>query len=554
MTIWLLAGQVSCGSIAAWWNNRGPSFLMQDDDTGGIRYSLCNGNHTPIFSDDKTLTTPFSTYLPKNKTSLAATGWMDGETTWASIFYLDNNDEIVNALLKCDWNTGHWLNTGEYVTSSGAPKVAPESGLSAVLLGATDGYRVFYNDLEGSLHQIGYTSTSSWAYYGVVSNDKMSTQGISSAFYNKNITVVRPRDDKNMGVSRLYSDQSWHISTFPESLTLSGNKSTNATAASDLKINSTTSEFSLPAWDGNASAVALGIDSDYTRSVFYIGTDKKLYQIGNKNYTWSVFDRPGDNMWPEADVASGPIGIASDFSTNIMRLYYMSGGRMIEVDGDNGNWQTATVLASVNQTQVTDTPSSTPTGNSPSAQGNGGLSDGAKAGISVGVTLGVIAVGGMLFAFLFLRRRQKKLDDADAAAAAAAAGSDQQHMSPNSGYTAPTTAFSQAGPQGGNHDGYPPQQTGYTPLQTEYAQQAGYPQPMAYNAVSADGQYAQPAPVHPYPQQQVFSQDGGWTYATPTTAQNPQQPYYYQNQYPQEMADQRRPVEMMGEGHYKEAP
>ncbi|XXH03119.1 hypothetical protein Hte_009512 [Hypoxylon texense] len=560
ISIWLLAGQVSCGSIAAWWNTRAPSFLMQDDDTGGIQYSLCNGNHTPIFPNDQALTVPFTNNPPKNKTSLTAAGWTDAETAWASIFYLDNNDEIVNALLKCDWNTGHWQNTGEYVTSGGSPKVAPDTGLSVVLLGATDGYRVFYNDLDGTLHQIGYTSSTTWKYYGVVSNDKVSAQAIGSTFSNSNITVIRPRDGKNMGVSRLYSDHSWHLSSFPESLTLTGNKSTNATDASDLQLNATSGDFALPAWDGTASALAVGIDHAYTRSVFYVGTDRKVYQAGNVNYTWSAFDRPSaGNAWPDADVAGANIGVVTDFTNNVMRLYYVSGGRVVEANGDGGNWQPATVLATFNQSQVVDTPAANSTGDAapPAGGGQGGglLSDGAKAGISVGVTLGVLAVGGMLFAFWFLRRRQRKLD---AAAAAASGGSDQQYMSPSSGYTVPT------GQTVGSRDGgYPPpmQQTaGYTPLQ----QQVGYGQQqpaMAYgHAVSADGAY---------PQQAGFVQQdgsGGWTYTTTTPSvgdgQHQQQPHYFygqqqqpqQQQYPHELADQTRPVEMMGEGHYKEVP
>ncbi|KAI1408216.1 hypothetical protein F5Y13DRAFT_172875 [Hypoxylon sp. FL1857] len=565
ISIWLLAGHVSCGSIAAWWNTRGPSFIMQDDDTGGIRYSLCNGNHTPIFPDDKTLTTPYINHPPKNKSSLAATGWTDSDTAWASIFYLDNNDNIVNALLKCDWNTGHWQITGEYITSEGSPKVAPTSALSAVLLGSTDGYRVFYNDLEGTLHQVGYTSATTWAYYGTISHDTTSTQAIASTFSGKNISIVRPRDDKNIGVSRWYTDNLWHLSTFPEPLTLEGNKSTNATQASDLKLSSDNPPFSLPAWDGNVSALAMGIDSAYTRSVFYIGTDRKLYQVGNKNYQWSVFSRPsaGDNAWPLADTPGAPIGIANDFSTNIMRLYYMSGGRMIEANGDGGIWQTATVLASSNASQPTSSPTPSTTDAPPSEQGGGGLSDGAKVGISVGVTLGVIALAGMGFAFWFLRWRQRKLDEA--AAEAAAAGSVR---SPGSAYVGPTTTtFSASGTQVGDQSvsglpkySTPPPQaaTGYSPLQTAYGQpqQGMFSPPQMGYAPSADG-YAQGTPTAAYPQQAGFVQEGGWTYAT-AVADNgaPQQQYYYQQpqQHPHEMPEQRRPVEMMGEGHYSEVP
>ncbi|KAI1766800.1 hypothetical protein GGR53DRAFT_518873 [Hypoxylon sp. FL1150] len=545
MSIWMLAGQVSCGSIAGFWNTLAPSFLEQNDETGGIQYSLCNGNHTPIFPDDPAITVPFVKYQPKNKTSLTAAGWIDSGSAVASIFYLDNNDEIVNALLKCDTNTGHWQNTGEYVISGGSPKVAPDTGLSVVLLGATDGYRVFYNGLDGTLQEIGYTSSTTWEYYGVVSNDKMSAQAIGSTFSNGNITVIRPRDSKNMGVSRLYSDQSWHLSSFPESLTLTGNQSTNATDASDLQLNATSGNFSLPAWDGNASALAVGIDKAYTRSVFYVGTDKQIYQVGNVNYTWQSLDRPAGSAWPAADAAGGAIGIVNDLSTNVMRLYYRSGGRMVEANGDGDDWQAATALATSNSSQVADTPASNGTDSAASSGGGdqGGLSDGAKAGISAGVTIGVIAVGGMIFAFWFLRRRQQRLDEA--AAVAAAAGGGDQYKSPSSGYTVPTA------------DGYPPQMTQYTPLQQGgYAQQQ---QPGYAQYGHPDGAYAHPV-QHGYPGQALDG--GGWAYGTPPVDGQGRQGYFYSQQqqhqqpqqYPQEMADQPRPVELIGEGHYKEIP
>ncbi|KAI0384330.1 hypothetical protein F5Y04DRAFT_277701 [Hypomontagnella monticulosa] len=548
ISVWLLASHVSCGSIAAWWNTRGPSFIMQDDETGNIRYSLCNGNYTPIFPDDKTITAPFMQHPPKKNTSLSAAGWTDDETAWGSIFYMDDNDGIVNALLKCDWSTGRWENTGEFIISNGSPKVAPTSGISVVLLGAMDGYRVFYNDLDGTLQQIGYTRTTTWQHYGVVSHDKASSQAISTTFSDKNISVVRARDDQNMGVSRWYKDNTWHISTFPETLT--GNQTTNATEASDIKLNTTDPGFKLAGWDGNPSALAMGIDHKYTRSIFYIGTDKKLHQVGNINYTWRAFPDPKDaNAWPEADVAGGALGIASDFGTSSMRLYYMSGGRMVEVNGDGGNWRTATVLASTNTSQPTTSPAAPDaTETNPASAGDqsqGGLSDGAKAGISVGVTLGVIAIAGMAFALWFLRRRQRKLDETDAAAASAS--SEHQYMSPSSAYTGPVSGYSAAGgpPTVSSRDGH----SGYTPIQNGYGQHpqnGGYPPQVGY-AMSADG-YAQP-PMATYPQQ-----GGGWTYTGDPNAQQQQQQQYYYQQHPHEMPEQTKPIEMMGEGHYKEVP
>ncbi|OTB07460.1 hypothetical protein M426DRAFT_33003, partial [Hypoxylon sp. CI-4A] len=398
-------------SIAGWWNTRGPSFIMQDDETGEIRYSLCNTNHTPIFPDDRTLTIPFTSNPPKNKTSLSAAGWMEGSTTAASIFYLNEHDDIINAVLQCDWNTGKWQSTGEYVTSGGSPRVSPTTGISAVLLGSSDGYRVLYNDLTGTLQQIGYTSATTWGYYGVVSQDKASSQAIATTFYNLNVSVVRPRDDENLGISQLNSNHSWHISSVPEGLTRTG--ATNATDATDLTLSSSTPNFTLPSWNGNASALAMSTDRDGTRSIFYIGTDRNLHQISNINgsSTWTLPDAPSDsNAWLEADTAGGEIGIASDFGSSILRLYYFSDGRMIEVNGDNGRWQSATVLAPSNSSQISANSSDSNTaGNSTSTDdGSEDLSSGAKAGISVGVVLGVLAIGGMAFAFWFLRMRQKK--------------------------------------------------------------------------------------------------------------------------------------------------
>ncbi|KAI2611800.1 hypothetical protein GGR54DRAFT_339574 [Hypoxylon sp. NC1633] len=553
ISIWLLAGQVSCGSIAAWWNARGPSFIMQDDQTGSIRYSLCNGNYTPIYPNDEAITVPFTSHPPKGNTSLAATGWL-GDTAYASIFYLDDKDEIVNSLLKCDWNSGKWQNTGEWIISGGSPKMDPSTGLAVVLLGAADGYRVFYNDLEGSLHQIGYTSTTSWGYYGLVSPDKMSAQAISATFTgSNNISIVRVRDDKNIGVSRLYSDHLWHLSTFPESLTLTGNHSTNATEAADLNLNTTqTSNFSLPAWNGTASSLAIGVDKAYTRSVFYIGTDRKLYQVANKNYQWGLTTRPSsssatandtDGAWPDADAPGTPLGIASDASSSALRLYYQYGGRIVEANGDGGTWQPAVTLASFNASQPTATPSSTSSSSAtasataaPVAQSTG-LSDGAKAGVAVGVVLGVLAIGGMSFAFWFLRRRQRQLDEANKSARPPS-GSEQ--------YTGVGSASGAAFSQDGSHDGFGlPGGSGYSPVQTgAYAQ--GYQPQMGY-AYSGDG--------------------GGWTYVSPSTDGGMHDQHQQQGQYfyhaPQELPDQvkpvemtgeTRPVEMMGEGHYKEVP
>ncbi|KAI5867454.1 hypothetical protein GGS23DRAFT_178682 [Durotheca rogersii] len=591
LPIWLLVGQVSCGSIAAWWNGRGPSFIMQDDETGGLRYSLCNGNYTPIFPDDRTLTALFKNYPPKNKTSLSAAGWVNDDTAWASIFFLTEDDEIVNSLLECDWGTGRWQSAGQWIISEGSPKVAPDTGLSTVLLGAEDGYRVFYNDLAGTLHHIGYTpKAATWRYYGAVSHDRADGPAIAATFSPKNnITVVRPRDEKNMGVSRLSREGQWNIATFPQPLVQPGQQlTTNATTASNLRLNtSSAAPFILPSWNATlasagAGSLAIAVDAQYTRSIFYIGADRRPHRVGNQNFTWRSFDPPADSAaWPAADQPASQLAVASDFASSALRLYYVSGGRVIEAIGDGGVWRAAAAVPAVNESSIaTETPSSTavPTSGDAPNGGGGGLSEGAKAGISVGVTLGVIALGGMIAVLWFLRRRQRKRDAEAAAAAAAAAtkggaggeagGAEYQqpqpYMSPMSGYVVPT-------PGSGNNSmrgGYAPIPS---PAQAVFAAAVGGARPG-----SEKGHQSQPSPGSVSAGGMTFSQqDGGWVYNSPAPAPtqfpNHGQPYagspqyeyhqpqeYYQptqqHPQPQEMPMPQRPAEMMGEGHYKEVP
>lgn len=70
----------------------GATMLMQDDDTGLIRYSLCNSNSTPVLPEDKSITLPLFEPKPKKGSPLAGVGWFDNTQTqvsawkWAGVF------------------------------------------------------------------------------------------------------------------------------------------------------------------------------------------------------------------------------------------------------------------------------------------------------------------------------------------------------------------------------------------------------------------------------------------------------------------------------------
>lgn len=111
-------------------------------------------------------------------------------------------------------NTGYWSHGGSYTVSGGAKQPSPNTTLSAVVLGATAGYRVFYRDTANHLHWIGYTpGASGWNELGTLSNDEIKSNAIASAFTEgNNITVITPKDTENMEAVRLNDDKSWHIS------------------------------------------------------------------------------------------------------------------------------------------------------------------------------------------------------------------------------------------------------------------------------------------------------------------------------------------------------
>lgn len=200
-------------SIAAWWTPNAPQVMVQNETTGAIQYSYCNSNGTPIYPVDPPNVLPVgAAFKPRNGTALTGVGWWDGNTTVASMWYQDENLEIVNTLLTCDWTTGQFTRTGSWVISAGAITPHPTTGLGSLLLGSSAGYRVYYHDVRLGIRVIYYSNDRGWAYHGKVSVDKMATTAIGVTLGdqgNANITVVSPRDDKNMEASNLNTDASF---------------------------------------------------------------------------------------------------------------------------------------------------------------------------------------------------------------------------------------------------------------------------------------------------------------------------------------------------------
>lgn len=194
-------------------------------------------------------------------------------------------------------------------------------------------------------------------------------------------------------------------------------------------------KFSLPGWNGKPGGLGVAIDSDFTRSVFWIGTDKKLHEAANINFEWQMMPNQFAQAWPPADEANADLAVTYNFDSSEAWVYYVSNKTVIQAyRGSNGTWSKAIAVPT-----STSIPGSGDGGSDSGSDDSGdddsspstGLSTGAKAGIGIGVSVGAIAVGllGLLF---FLRRRRQR-------AAAAAAEADKEQPTTNMGqYQAPS--------------------------------------------------------------------------------------------------------------------
>ncbi|AEO65695.1 uncharacterized protein THITE_2112937 [Thermothielavioides terrestris NRRL 8126] len=393
-------------SIAAWWNGYGTQVMLLNSTTNQIRYSTCNSQDEPRYSytDGSVLSL---SHKPKPGTPLAGTGWWDESKTIASMFYIDNQGDIINALFNCNMSTGLFQNQGEWPISTNVPSIHANSGLAAVLLGDTAGYRVYFHDNDSAINELGYTTADGWNYRGVISHDINSLPGLGAAFSGTdNITVVSPRDSQNIATTRLNADSTWFRSTLPHPL--QGNPTTADTNRSDIAINETASaNFSLPAWDGTTKGIGISIDKAFTRFVWYIGNDGNLYSVANQNYIWALRANQSSAFWPKADDPNAELAVAYDQKSSTVRIYYMVKDRLSEVLYQDGVWKAwSTVAAPPPQATVSSTTNSTSSADA-STDGSG-LSTGAKAGIGVGVSLGAISLGAIIAVIVLVRRKKNQ--------------------------------------------------------------------------------------------------------------------------------------------------
>ncbi|KAL7948164.1 hypothetical protein V8C42DRAFT_316851 [Trichoderma barbatum] len=406
--------------------NKGVQVAMQDPKTGDILVNNCNANidGTPLFPTAEPIVLPTKN-KPKKGGSMAATGWWDSAHVIASVFWHAESNELINGFYQCNPESGSFIQKGEYIISQTAKvkSIHPNTGLAVELLGSTGGYRIYYHDEDSRVNELAYTTKTDWNYHGPISQDPTFGMALASAHSStNNISVVFPRSTKDIEISRFNKDSTWHISTFPDTIQ---NIPTNRTAPSKIGINpNIPPKFTLPAWNGKPGAMGVAIDSAYTRTIFYIGDDKKLYEAANINFQWTMMPNQSTQSWPLADEANAELAVTYSFDSNEAWVYYVSNSSLIQAYRDTtGKWKNYTVLPASSGVSGGDDGGGSGSGDddADTKKPSTGLSGGAKAGIGIGVSAGAIGVGllGLLF---FLRRRRQRL-------AASAAEADKEQPS-----------------------------------------------------------------------------------------------------------------------------
>ncbi|RSL74574.1 hypothetical protein CEP53_000184 [Fusarium sp. AF-6] len=420
--LWLMiwAQATSTTSLYAYNTAKGVQVGAQDPKTGEIHYSNCNSEKTPIFPIEKPNVIKVG-LKPRNGTALAAAGWWNGEKVTASIFYQTDESVIVNAYCECNMTTGKltYINNWAISETAEVKSVNNETGLSVQLLAADEGYRLFYHNEDGDVMMLRYIpKTTTWVDDGAISQDQLAGMALASAHYGKNISVAFPQGESNIEVSRLSNADEWNLSTFPrplEGLYGSSIVPTNETAPSAIQIDEEVDPtFSLPSWDPDIRSLGMSIDSSRSRSIFYVGTNKKLYQVTEKNGEWALAPNQTGKVWPQADDSSADLAVANEQSNGETWIYYWANDSIVQVHRKNSkDWEPAKVLP-VNATSADqnsdDNKESQETTNS---SGSKGLSTGAKAGIGVGVSMGVVLIAGLIW-YLIKRRAAKKDQDTEA--------------------------------------------------------------------------------------------------------------------------------------------
>jgi hypothetical protein len=120
---------------------------------------------------------------------------------------------VVNSYQLCNAATGEFesTDTDQEITTD-MPKPGANSGLASILLSATDGYRIFYQDDKSNVQLINYDpSSSKFLYGGIVSQDNLTGSGLTAAFSSYNNITVAMAKSNSIEIAEFGQDATWWL-------------------------------------------------------------------------------------------------------------------------------------------------------------------------------------------------------------------------------------------------------------------------------------------------------------------------------------------------------
>ncbi|EGY16898.1 hypothetical protein VD0002_g2764 [Verticillium dahliae] len=313
-------------SMAAWSTDMGDQLVLQSPTSHLLYHSSCNTSTDLVFpvNDPFILETEFP---PKEHGSLAGVGWFDAVTTWACLWYQDSSNNLVYARYECNATSGAYaLHNSEIISTALPDSIAlhNRTALSAVLLGAEEGIRVYAHDEERRIHELSFHNPTGWLYGGSVADQPGNGLALASAASaEKEVTVIVPGEQGIQVLHKDIKDTVWDRST----TSISGEMA------------------SFPS--NNLHSLALTTDEEGSSSLFYIGTDARLHHLlspPNSPETWVPQPTQPRDLWPKAHTPSVPLTITSRRGARVFTLYYQASPTEIASATFNGETWSTTLL------------------------------------------------------------------------------------------------------------------------------------------------------------------------------------------------------------------
>ncbi|KAK0104891.1 hypothetical protein ONS95_005156 [Cadophora gregata] len=298
--------------------------------TGSDHFSVKFNNGTGPWSERQSLN---FTIIPKLDDPMTATSVLGNDgNIYLNLFYV-HDENIVLANFSCIQEACTPV-FNEVITKGITYPLSHDSSLESVYINSSAGYRIFYHNSDKYVTQLGSAGDGTWDHGAAISGKALEGSSISAAIIDGAITVLYVDDKDKILYNVQAREGRWR----------------NPTAA-------------LPSapfqWDALATVAASYRPGTDVLSVFYTGSDARIYELYATNASTEAFSQitrgdleanstsgistAGWNTEPYTDLSWGPsdapgAAIASLAWDNQARFLRLMGGKLAESVGIDGVW------------------------------------------------------------------------------------------------------------------------------------------------------------------------------------------------------------------------